>query len=387
MKYARGAVVAGALSLSGLAIVFAAHGCGSDPPVPVDAALDRPTIEASTVDVLPDVSELDASDGGGTVDVCAPLAPNSGCVHPPVVESCGVGWCRIPHGCFILGSPPCEWGRGLVSENQAQVTLTHDFEIAQTETTQALWTSLGFSNPSGNAVNCTDDGGTCGDCIGAQCPVGNVSPQEAMAFANALSDVHQPPLPHCYMLQGCTGQTGGADAGLTCSSAALTTSSAYDCIGYRLPTEAEFEYAARGGTTAAFWNGGIASGDKSCRSDPHLEAIGWYCFNSGNFSHPVAQKAKNPWGLYDVAGNVVEYMSNDYSGAGYGKGPLVDPLGGLMTSATDARGGVATFIGSVCRSASRAVVLSPTGRAPLLGFRLVRTLPALDAGAVDAAQD
>jgi formylglycine-generating enzyme len=336
---------------------------------PVDAGVDQ----AAAIVVPAADANADAAVGE---DACERvLEPEAGCVHPGVVQDCDAGWCRIPHGCFIMGSPPCEFGRGLYDEDQVQVTLTRDFEIQQTEMTQAQWVALGFPNPSrqieaGTPVN---EGGTpvdisYGDCLEPTCPVGNVAVEEAMAAANKLSE--EAGLPPCYALSGCSGTVG---VGFACASRALMNATAYECLGYRLPTEAEWEYAARAGTQTAFYDGEIRAID-GCASDPVMDRIGWYCFNSGNYSHPVAQKKQNAWGLFDVAGNAAEWTSSDYTGAGLGTSPMKDPMERVGTGCIVTRGGLANSIAELGRPANRSLCVRGTGRGPLGGFRLVRTL-------------
>jgi formylglycine-generating enzyme len=365
----------GRLGAAGIAfgvMLAICHGCD-------DERDEAPAVVDGSADERTSLIEHDsrAPDGGTEEDACARrLQPTSDCMHPSAMSSCDGGWCRVAHGCFIMGSPPCEFGRGLYDEDQIQVTLTHDYEIQQTEMTQAQWTALGFANPSTQV-----DGGsneeTYGDCLQPTCPVGNVTLGAAMAAANRLSE--QAGLPACYALSGCSGPVGRDFA---CTSRELTTTTTYECLGYRLPTEAEWEYAARAGTQSAFYDGDVlpVQPDDACELDPVMDRIGWYCFNSGRYSHPVGQKKPNQWGLFDIAGNAAEWTSSDYTGAGLGTSPAMDPMKTLGQDCVIYRGGHANTIAELARSASRPLcvptdvpVNASTG--PLLGLRLVRTLP------------
>jgi formylglycine-generating enzyme required for sulfatase activity len=113
--------------------------------------------------------------------------------------------------------------------------------------------------------------------------------------------------------------------GMLCNSVRALNASVYDCRGYRLPTGAEWEYAARAGTKTSFYTGDffpIPGARDSCTGDPALLPIAWYCANAGPFTHPVGQKAPNGWGLHDMIGNVTEWVGSvGPGGNGYGEGP------------------------------------------------------------------
>lgn len=208
-------------------------------------------------------------------------------------ESCtnslGQSFALIPAGTFTMGSPSNEPGRDN-DERQHQVTLTKSFYMQTTEVTQAQWQAVMGNNPS-HFTGCPT------------CPVEKVSWNDAQAYITQMN------------LRG-----EGT---------------------YSLPTEAQWEYAARSGSTTAFYNGEIKSYSnmKRCNYDANLNSIGWYCYNDGSKTIQVAKKACNSSGLYDISGNVSEWCQDLYSSIYYDSGAVTDPTGPSSGSYRVLRGG------------------------------------------------
>ena len=152
---------------------------------------------------------------------------------------------------------------------------------------------------------------------------------------------------------------------------------------YRLPTEVEWEYSARAGSTTAFANGDIT--ELYCDYDPNLDWMGWYCGNSGVIysgcydasdwggpacagTHTVAQKQSNVWGLYDMHGNVWEWCHDWYGD--YTIDSMTDPVGPSTGYTRVRRGGGWSDYARSCRSANRYYV-RPDSRGSYMGFRVV----------------
>jgi formylglycine-generating enzyme required for sulfatase activity len=131
---------------------------------------------------------------------------------------------------------------------------------------------------------------------------------------------------------------------------------------YRLPTEAEWEYACRAGTTTWYGFGDDVS---------QLSEYGWFVRNSGTTTHPVGGKKPNTWGLYDMHGSVFEWCQ-DWFGV-YPSGSVTDPTGATSRSHKVSRGGSWIFNAIYCRSAFRYRKLNPAGRREDLGFRVLRS--------------
>ncbi len=265
------------------------------------------------------------------------------------------GFVRIEPGAFTMGSPETEPGHG-TDETEHAVTITRPFALSITEVTQAQWTALMFGS-SGSFPECGDE-----------CPMTNVSWHDAIQYANRRSI--ESGLAPCY-------QVSGND---------VAWPEGLDCEGYRLPTEAEWEFAARAGSDAAFANGDLVYGGRSTL-DPHLALIGWYGANSDATYQGasdcsgwgegrdecgparVQTRRVNAWGLYDMHGNVSEWVWDRY--AAYA-GAETDPTGAATGSQRVVRGGSWRDTSESCRSAARERSGS-VGRNNI-GFRLARSL-------------
>ena len=140
----------------------------------------------------------------------------------------------------------------------------------------------------------------------------------------------------------------------------------YQCPGYRLPTEAEWEYAYRASSTSALYNGTITA---NCnQTDPNADLIAWYKVAGVN---PVAAKQPNAWGLFDMAGNVWEW-TYDLNVNDLGAGAATDPWGAASGSSRTYRGGSYFYGLKYVRAAYRSA-WTETGRSADIGFRCVRT--------------
>lgn len=212
------------------------------------------------------------------------------------------------------------------------------------------------------------------DCAKLDCPVGEQSWFKAITFANALSLAHDPPLERCYVAEEC----GPFHQSFSCEEFKLNTESVYECEGYRLPTRAEWQYAARAGTVTSYYSGPmvVTAGleDQGCHDDPNLDPVAWYSSNSSQQTHPVGQKLPNNWGLYDVLGNADEWL-HDRDLARSPEAFVEDPFGelGIPQDPRPTAGGNAIHWPSLLRIAAGLQFPAHQGSSGR-GFRLARTL-------------
>ena len=240
-------------------------------------------------------------------------------LDPSDADSIETETVNIPAGTFLMGDE--EFGP------IHRVEITEPFLMATAPVTQALYREITGEEPS--------------EFKGRDLPVETVTWFEAVRFCNRLSEKLN--FAPAYRIDG--------------------EDVAWDRKndGFRLPTEAEWEYACRAGTTTRF-----AAGDL----EADLEKMGWYSRNSGNQTHPVKQRKPNAWGIFDMHGNVLEWVWDCYKE--YPSDSVVDPMGPETGANRVMRGGSWENSTWSCRSACR-FDLAPGFCFDNLGFRLARS--------------
>jgi formylglycine-generating enzyme required for sulfatase activity len=229
-----------------------------------------------------------------------------------VTNSIGMEFVSIPAGSFMMGTDENLAYAAKDETPRHKVTISQPFYLGKYEVTQKEWEAVMDDNPC--------------KLKGENNPVETVSYREVLRFIERLN------------------QKEGTDK-------------------YRLPTEAEWEYAARAGTTSAFFFGDDVGS---------LKRYAWYDRNSEGKTHPVGQKEPNPWGLYDMHGNVGEWVQDWYDKNYYAQSLASDPRGPSGGSGRVVRGGGWDISDEYLRSAFRNYY-SPELRNRSLGFRLAFT--------------
>jgi formylglycine-generating enzyme required for sulfatase activity len=234
-----------------------------------------------------------------------------------ITNSIGMKLVLVPKGTFMMGSPESDVNRQK-NETQHEVTISKGYYLGVYEVTQAQYEKVIGKNPS------LYQGAIVGN-ENADLPVENVSWHDAVEFCKKLSDLPEE-----------------KKAGRV----------------YRLPTEAQWEYACRAGSKTAY-----SFDDEEGLLPEH----GWFNRNSSNRTHTVGLLEPNAWGLYDMHGNVWEWCSDWYEE--YPKGAVSDPTGPKGGSGRVYRGGSWHYVAAFCRSAIRGR-LAPSYRDYNFGFRV-----------------
>jgi len=248
----------------------------------------------------------------------APPAPTAG--ESKVNPADGQPYVRIPPGTFRMGCSP---GDNECYDNEKpahRVTISKGFWMGQTEVTVGAYKGFvsrgGGTMPSGN--------GSDGE------PVVNVTWNDAVAYCR--------------------------------------------WAGGRLPTEAEWEYAARAGTTTATYGGDLDPSRLECEApNPALDPVAWFCGNS-TATQGAGSRDPNAWGLYDMLGNAWEWCNDSSNGLDYPAGYAENPWGSASAPSRILRGGSCFNFAADVRAARR-FVYGPGDRYDRIGFRPVRTMP------------
>jgi formylglycine-generating enzyme required for sulfatase activity len=249
----------------------------------------------------------------------------------------------IQPGSFDMGSPPTE-PKSRIDEKQHRVTISRPFMLAATEVTKAAWVAVMGRDPC-YFPDCDD------------CPVERVSWFDAVNYCNALS-----------AREG-LGPAYRIDAGRVTWLA--------DSDGFRLPTEAEWEYACRAGTSSAYSSGPCLTSEQANYNAYNPLPGCPEGLNRGE-TIPVASFPANAWGLHDMHGNISEWCWDRY--ADYADAPATDPTGPASGEERVVRGGCWANFGPKCRAANRESQ-NPAKALDMIGLRVARSIRRGDAGA------
>jgi len=260
----------------------------------------------------------------------------------------------IPAGSFQMGNPDTSM-EYTGNERPVHTVTLSSFYMGKYEVTQEQWAAIMGSNPS----YFTDSPAT-GE-VQSKRPVERVSWYDTFVFCNKLS--MKEGLSPAYRISGSTDPA-------VWGTVPTSSNSTWDAVeivagsnGYRLPTEAQWEYAARGG------NG--SPGNYTYSGSNNVDDVAWYWGNSGEKTHEVGKKAPNGLGLYDMSGNVYEWCWDWFDDYYYSSSPANDPRGAAAGSLRVLRGGCRHHNASLARSSFR-YNQDPPVRYDGIGFRLIR---------------
>jgi formylglycine-generating enzyme required for sulfatase activity/serine/threonine protein kinase/FKBP-type peptidyl-prolyl cis-trans isomerase len=263
---------------------------------------------------------------------------------PTITNSIDMKLALIPGGEFMMGSPENDEEANADERPAHVVRITRPFYLGIHEVTQEQYLAVMGRNPSHFAS--TIGPNHVPDRSTFQQPVEQVTWLDAVQFCNWLSQKEG--LTRFYTVEGDTAKINDIEG-----------------AGYRLPTEAEWEYACRSGATTKY-----SFGDDPAR----LEEFAWFKANSSGRPQPVGSKKPNKFGLYDMHGNVWEWCWDWYSGTYYAFSPIEDPPGRASTESLATRGGDWSAAPVNCRSARRKDE-RPDYKTPGQGFRVARNAP------------
>jgi formylglycine-generating enzyme required for sulfatase activity len=319
--------VAALLALGVVGLVMSGGGSG-------DGAVERGIDISSSKRILRRIRGTGGGSGEGAVEpALVAEAPAAAAPGERVLGRSGYALRPVAAGAYMVG---CTSGQGSVCGDDEkpprQVTLSRAVLVGETEVPQELYQRLMGSNPSENTA------------CGGSCPVEQVSWFDVIQLANTMSAAEG--LEPCYVIEG----------------DAVTWPKGPACLGYRLPTEAEWEVSARGGGEATY------AGD----NDP--STVAWIWGNSGSTTHPVGQKQANGYGLHDMSGNVSEWCWDWYDSSAYASGAVTDPVGPASGFYRVQRGGSWLLDRRNAQVADR-IRDVPGNRNLTLGVRLLRTAP------------
>ena len=266
-----------------------------------------------------------------------------------IVSSTGIELAYIPAGTFTMGSPASEANSRLDERPQHQVTLD-SFYIGKYEVTQEQYRTV-----MGTAPSYFSEAPADGETQNKR-PVEQVSWYRSLVFCNKLSILEG--LKPAYSINGKTDPAEWGEVPASNNAAWNAVAIVTDSNGYRLPTEAQWEYACRAGTATAYHTGNTIR-----------DGTGWYSENSEGKTHEVGKKTPNAWGLHDMHGNVFEWCWDWYGS--YTNEPQTNPGGAPWETTRMFRGGCFTWDFAWGRSARRDST-PPYARVSWIGFRLVR---------------